>query len=90
MFYVCVAGLDLAVGAPPSASEVAMNEVMPGQRWRARFDATLLTVIRRSVDNVQWLTQHQTNFEEAWYYTRHLLDDFVLVADDYYPTPNDR
>ena len=43
-------------------------------------------MIRRSVDNVQWLTQNHTDFEQAWYYTRHILDDFVLIADDYYPS----
>ena len=61
-----------------------MNDVMPGQRWRARFDTTLLTMIRRSSDN-QWLTQNHTDFEQAWYYTTQILDDFVLVADGYYP-----
>ena len=61
-----------------------MNEIKPGQRWKARFDATVLTVIRPTADDQQWLAQNHTDFQQQWYYTTQILDDFVLDVDGYY------
>ena len=46
-----------------------MNEIKPGQRWRARFDATVLTVIQRTADEQQWLAQNDADCLQEWYYT---------------------
>ena len=65
----------------------AMNEIKPGQRWRARFDTTVLTVIQRAADDQQWLAQNDADCLQEWYYTTQILDDFVLVVDGYYSLP---